>query len=123
MSFKNKNVLITGVSGFVGSHMAEHLLNKGANVFGLVRRRADGSIPQNIRYLELENRVELLEGDIRDIPSVASALERSNPDVIFHFAAQSFIPSSFVSPNEVMDVNCMGTANLLEAIRARGLIQ
>jgi GDPmannose 4,6-dehydratase len=121
MSFKNKNILITGVSGFVGSHMAKHLLNKGANVFGLVRRRADGSIPQNIRFLDLESSIGLLEGDIRDISSVASALEQSNPYLIFHFAAQSFIPSSFVSPNEVMDVNCMGTANLLEAIRSKDL--
>lgn len=121
MSLKNKNVFITGISGFVGSHMGKHLLNEGANVSGLVRRRADGSIPQNIKYLGIENAVELVEGDIRDISSVASALDRSQPDLVFHFAAQSFIPRSFCSPNEVMDVNCLGTANLLEAIRSKGL--
>jgi len=121
MSLKNKNVFITGISGFVGSHMAKHLLNEGANVSGLVRRRADGSIPQNIRYAGIENAVELLEGDVRDISSVASALDRSKPEIVFHFAAQSFIPSSFCSPNEAMDVNCLGTANLLEAIRSKGL--
>jgi len=74
MGLKNKNVFITGISGFVGSHLAKHLLKEGADVFGLVRKRADGSIPQNIRYLGIENAVELLEGDIRDISSVASAL-------------------------------------------------
>ena len=121
MSLKNKNVFITGISGFVGSHMAKHLLNEGANVSGLVRRRADGSIPQNIRYAGIENAVELLEGDVRDISSVASALDRSKPEIVFHFAAQSFIPRSFCSPNEAMDVNCLGTANLLEAIRSKGL--
>jgi GDP-mannose 4,6-dehydratase len=121
MSLRNKKIFITGISGFVGSHMGKHLLNEGASVSGLVRRRADGSIPQNIKYLGIENDVEMLEGDIRDISSVASALDRSQPDIVFHFSAQSFIPRSFCSPNEVMDVNCLGTANLLEAVRSKGL--
>ena len=121
MSLKHKSVFITGISGFAGSHMARHLFNERAKVFGLIRRRADGSIPQNIKYLGLENEVELFEGDIQDISSVATALDRSQPDIVFHLAAQSFIPSSFCSPNEVMDVNCLGTANLLEAIRSKGL--
>jgi GDP-mannose 4,6-dehydratase len=121
MSLKNKNIFITGISGFVGSHMGKHLINEGANVSGLVRRRADGSIPQNIRYLGIENAVQLFEGDIRDISSIASALDQCQPDIVFHFAAQSFIPRSFCSPTEVMDVNCLGTANLLEAIRSKGL--
>ena len=121
MSLKNKKVFITGISGFVGSNMAKHLLNEGANVFGLFRKRADGSTPQNIKYLAIENAVELLEGDIRDISSVASALDRSQPDIVFHFAAQSFVPRSFCSPNEAMDVNCLGTGNLLEAIRSKEL--
>jgi len=121
LSLKSKNIFITGISGFVGSHMAKHLLNEGANVFGLFRRRADGSIPQNIRYLGIENEAVLLEGDIRDISSVAFALDQAKPDVVFHLAAQSFIPRSFSSPIETMDVNCLGTANLLEAVRNKGL--
>ncbi len=60
MELKNKNIFITGISGFVGSHMAKHLLNEGANVFGLVRRRADGSIPQNIKYLGIDSEIALL---------------------------------------------------------------
>jgi len=118
---KNKNVFITGISGFVGSNMAKHLLNEGANVFGLVRRRADGSIPQNLKHLGIENEVALIEGDVRDISGVAFALDQSKPDVVFHLAAQSFIPRSFCSPNETMEINCLGTANLLEAIRNKGL--
>jgi GDPmannose 4,6-dehydratase len=121
MSLKNKNVFITGISGFVGSHMAKHLLDEDGNVFGLVRRRADGSIPQNIKYLGIETEVVLLEGDIRDISSVASALDLSKPDIVFHLAAQSFIPRSFSCPGETMEINCQGTANLLEAIRNKGL--
>ena len=121
MSLKSKNVFITGISGFVGSHLAKHLLNEGANVFGLVRRRADGSIPQNLKYLGIEKEPRLLEGDVRDISSVAFALDKAKPDVVFHLAAQSFIPRSFSSPNETMEINCLGTANLLEAIRNKGL--
>ncbi|MBM3143318.1 MAG: GDP-mannose 4,6-dehydratase [Chloroflexi bacterium] len=121
MSLKNKNVFITGISGFVGSHMAKHVLDEDGNVFGLVRRRADGSIPQNIKYLGIENEIVLLEGDMRDISSIASALDLSKPDIVFHLAAQSFIPRSFSCPGETMEINCLGTANLLEAIRNKGL--
>lgn len=121
MSFKYKNVFITGVSGFVGSHMAKYLRDKGANVFGLVRRRADGTVPQNIKHLGIENEINLLEGDVRDISSIASALVRSKPDLVFHFAAQSFVPRSFSCPWETMETNCLGTGNLLEAIRDKGL--
>jgi GDPmannose 4,6-dehydratase len=121
LNLKSKNVFITGISGFVGSNMAKHVLDEGANVFGLVRRRADGSIPQNIRYLGIENEVVLLEGDVRDISSIAFALDQAKPDVVFHLAAQSFIPRSFCSPNETVEINCLGTANLLEAIRNKGL--
>jgi GDPmannose 4,6-dehydratase len=121
MGLKNKNMLITGISGFVGSNMAKHLLNEGANVFGLVRRRADGNTPQNIKYLGIENEICLVEGDMRDISSVAAVLDQAKPDVIFHFAAQSFIPRSVLCPGETMEINCLGTANLLEAVRNKGL--
>jgi GDPmannose 4,6-dehydratase len=121
MSLKNKNVFITGISGFVGSYLAKHLLNEGANVFGLVRRRADGTIPQNLKYLGIEKETRLLEGDVRDVSSIASALDISKPDIIFHFAAQSFIPRSFSCPGETMEINCLGTANLLEAVRSKEL--
>lgn len=121
MSLKSKNVLITGISGFVGSYMAKCLLDDGANVFGLVRRRADGTTPQNIKYLGIENEVRLLEGDVRDISSIAAALDQAKPDIIFHFAAQSFIPRSFSCPGETMEINCLGTSNLLEAIRSKEL--
>jgi GDPmannose 4,6-dehydratase len=121
MSLKNKSVFITGISGFVGSHLAKHLLKDGANVFGLVRRRADGAIPQNLKYLGIEKETRLLEGDVRDVSSIASALDVSKPDIIFHFAAQSFIPRSFSCPGETMEINCLGTANLLEAVRSKEL--
>jgi GDPmannose 4,6-dehydratase len=101
--------------------MAKYLLNEGADVFGLDRRRADGSIPQNIKQLGIEKEVGLLEGDVRDISSIASTLDLSKPDIVFHFAAQSFIPRSFSCPGETMEINCLGTSNLLEAVRNKGL--
>jgi GDP-D-mannose dehydratase len=121
VSLRNKNIFITGINGFVGSHMAKYLLCKGASVFGLDKRSADGTIPNGIKYLGIESEINLLEGDIRDVSSIAFALEQSKPDIVFHLAAKSFIPGSFHSPNETMEVNCLGTSNLLEAIRSKGL--
>jgi len=120
MIVSNKKILITGISGFVGSNLAKHLLNYKANVFGLVRRRTNNNTPENIKFLKIEKELELLEGDLQDISSIAFALEISKPDIIFHLAAQSFIPRSFSHPLETMQTNCVGTANLLEAIRIKG---
>ena len=121
MALRNKNVFITGISGFVGSHLAKYLLNEGSNVFGLVRRKADGSLPQNLKYLGIDKEVKLLEGDICDISGIAFALDQAKPDVIFHLAAQSFIPRSFSHPWETTETNSLGTVNLLEAVRTKDL--
>ena len=119
MTLKNKRVFVTGISGFVGSQMAKYLVDVGVDVFGLIRRQSDGHTPQNLKYLGIDGEIELLEGDIRDISSIASALDRAKPDIIFHFASQSFIPRSLLQPLETVEVNCRGTINLLEAIRAK----
>ena len=66
-----------------------------------------------------EKRVRLIEGDLESISSIGSAITASDPDIIFHLAAQSFVPRSFVDPNETMLCNCWGTSNLLEAIRIK----
>lgn len=97
MSLKNKNVFITGITGFVGSHLAKHLLNEGANVFGLVRRRADGAIPQNLKYLVIENETRLLEGDVRDVSSLASALDISKPDITLTMLPNLSSPGRFIA--------------------------
>lgn len=121
MFWDRKKVLITGVSGFVGSHLAKHLLQQKAKVYGLVRRRADGGISRNLEHLGIEKEIELLEGDVRDISSLAFALDAAKPQVVFHLAAQSFVPRSFSHPWETIDINFLGTVNLLEAIRSKGL--
>jgi GDPmannose 4,6-dehydratase len=120
LDLKNKNILITGISGFVGSRMARRLADDGANVFGLLRRRADGKMPHNMKRLGLGKDIRLVEGDLESISSLGSAITTSEPDLIFHLAAQSFVPRSFVDPNETLLCNCWGTSNLLEAIRIKG---
>jgi len=117
MNWENKNVLITGISGFVGSYMGEELLRKGANIYGLIMKRADGTKPKNLTDRGIVNDVHLLEGDLVDITSLANALDESKPDYLFHFAAQSYVMKSFQNPIETQRINCSGTANLLESVR------
>ncbi len=107
--------LITGITGFAGSHLAEYLLaeHPGVEVFGTYRWR---SRMDNIEHLR--SKVKLLEADLRDYTSMHAALERSRPDFIFHLAAQSFVPSSWTAPNETLTTNVSGQTNLFEAIRA-----
>ncbi|ABK14847.1 GDP-mannose 4,6-dehydratase [Methanothrix thermoacetophila] len=119
MDIRNKNILITGVSGFVGSRMARRLVDAGASVYGLVRRRSDGRMPVNLERLGIKKDVRLIEGDLENISSIGNAITASDPDIIFHLAAQSFVPRSFVDPNETMLCNCWGTSNLLEAVRLK----
>jgi GDP-4-dehydro-6-deoxy-D-mannose reductase len=110
--------LITGITGFAGSHLAEYLLaeHPDVEVFGIYRWR---SRMENIEHLR--SKVTLLECDLRDYTSVHAALATSRPDYVFHLAAQSFVPSSWTAPNETLTTNVSGQTNLFEAIRALGL--
>nr|pir GDP-D-mannose dehydratase (gmd-1), authentic frameshift homolog - Archaeoglobus fulgidus [Archaeoglobus fulgidus] len=113
--------LITGVTGFVGSYLAKHLIELGAEVYGIVRRRADWSPPQNLINMGILNdpHLHLIEGDLLDITCLAKALDVAEPEVIFHLGAQSFVPQSFINPVETMQINCIGTLNLLETVRIK----
>ena len=114
--------LITGITGFVGSHLAEYLLSMDGDctgksgrteVFGTVRHR---SPLDNISGIM--DRVSLIQGvDIRDAHAVEAAIKQAEPDYIFHLAAQSFVPASWISPADTLETNVMGTVNLLEAVR------
>lgn len=119
MEIKNKRVLITGISGFAGSYLAEYLLTQGVEVYGLIRKRADGTASKNLVDKVIDKEVRLVEGDIRDISSLEFILEQSRPDIIFHLASQSFVERSFTNPTETAETNAMGTANLLEAVRVK----
>jgi GDP-4-dehydro-6-deoxy-D-mannose reductase len=109
-------VLITGITGFVGSHMAEFALARGAEVFGSSRWRSN---TENIEHLR--SRVTLVESDLRDMSSTRALLERANPTYVIHLAAQSFVGGSWQSPGETLSTNIMSQLNLLEAIRGLGL--
>ena len=119
--FEDRRILITGISGFVGSHLAKKLLNGGAEVYGIIRRRADWSNPQNLIDRGIKDDVMLIEGELLDISSIARALDISQPEIVFHLAAQSFVPQSFLNPVETMQINCIGTLNLLEAVRIKNI--
>jgi GDP-4-dehydro-6-deoxy-D-mannose reductase len=110
--------LITGITGFAGSHLAEYLLEEHpeVEVFGTYRWR---SRMDNVEHLD--QRIRLVETDLRDYFSVHQAVEAARPDVIFHLAAQSFVPSSWTAPTETLTTNIEGQTNLFEAIRAHGL--
>ncbi|MCS7191545.1 MAG: GDP-mannose 4,6-dehydratase [Armatimonadetes bacterium] len=105
-------VLITGITGFVGSHLAELALNKGVEVFGTYRWR---SRLDNIQHLLTQ--IRLIECDLRDAISVRNAVKEVKPDWIFHLAAQSFVPTSWTAPADTMHINVIGTINLFEAVR------
>lgn len=107
--------LITGITGFAGSHLAEYILAEqpGVEVFGTFRWR---SRMDNVEHLD--GRIRLVEADLRDYTSMHRALEISQPDVIFHLAAQSFVPSSWNAPSDTIVTNVTGQTNLFEAIRA-----
>ncbi len=119
MEWDDIHVLITGVSGFVGSYLARDLVDNGACVYGLVRRRADGTIPKNISHKKIENAINFVEGSLEDLPGLAHAIDTAEPDYIFHLAAQSFVPRSVSHPLETAQINCIGTINLLEAVRQK----
>lgn len=110
-------VLITGFTGFVGSHLAEHLLERGdCEIFGLYRWR---SRMDNVRHLV--DKVELVEGDLADASAMYRAVKASRPDWIFHLGAQSFVPTSWTSPGATLDANVQGQLNIFEAVRQQGL--
>ena len=117
----NKCVLITGISGFVGSRLAKSLLNQGVEVYGLMRRRADGIALHKIKMLGIADKIHLIEGDLKIISSIDKALSVSDADIVFHLGGQSFVPSSFENPLETTSSNCCGTTNLLEAIRIKDI--
>ena len=119
MKWEDKNVLITGVSGFVGSYLARVLIDKGARVYGMVRRRSDGTIPKNVRQKSIDSSINYVESGLEDLTGIAQAIEISEPDYIFHLAAQSFVPRSFSHPLETAQINGVGTNNLLEAVRMK----
>jgi GDP-4-dehydro-6-deoxy-D-mannose reductase len=106
-------VLITGITGFAGSHLADLCLTmKDVEVYGIIRWR---SRTENIEHIW--DRLNLLECDLRDASSTRDVIENVRPDRIFHLAAQSFVPTSWKAPSESLTTNVLGQLNVFEAVR------
>src|SRR5262245_57928088 len=97
-------VLITGITGMVGSHLAEYLLGIGAEVHGLVRWRSP-----LVNIQAIQSKVTLHQGDLRDLNSLVTLLRNVRPDRIHHLAAQSYVDQSYVAPADTLTCNVIGT--------------
>ena len=113
---KQKRALITGITGFVGSHLAEFLIKENIEVYGTSRWR---SKTDNIDHIK--NNIHLQEADLLDAHSLYSIIDKIRPDFVFHLAAQSYVVTSWASPANTMEVNITGAVNLFEAVRKAGI--
>ncbi len=112
--YKNKKVLITGHTGFKGSWMCEVLLNAGAKVYGYALKPEEESL-WNI--LGLENKTETCYGDVRDAKILIEFVQKVQPEIVVHMAAQPLVRLSYEEPAYTYETNVMGTVNILEAVR------
>ena len=112
-----RKVLITGVTGFAGSHLVDYLLDRGDfDITGIWRWR---SRTENIEHFQ--NKITLLECDLRDATSTSDVITKVKPDWIFHLAAQSLVPTSWNAPTESLTTNVLAQVNIFEAVRRIGL--
>jgi GDPmannose 4,6-dehydratase len=111
--------LITGMTGMVGSHLADYLLaNTGWDIYGVQRWRSDfGNIAHLSERINKADRVFVRYGDLNDQSSLITVLSEVKPDYIFHLAAQSYPQTSFTAPIDTLNTNVLGTARLLESVR------
>jgi len=106
--------LITGITGQDGSYLAEFLLSKGYEVWGIVRRSSSDAFE---RIQHIRDQIHLFEADLLDQTSLTRAVEAAKPDEVYNLAAQSFVPTSFVQPVLTAEFTGIGVARLLEAVK------
>ena len=111
-----KRALITGVTGQDGAYLAKLLLDKGYDVYGTFRRLSTPNF-WRLQYLDIFNKVNLIPGEITDSASIANALQVSQPDEIYHLAAQSFVGVSFSQPLYTTNVTGIGVTRMLDEIK------
>ena len=111
-----KTAFITGMTGQDGPYLAKLLLEKGYNVYGLVRRYSNPNL-DNIKYLGIENDIELITGDITDENSMNHIIKSVKPDEFYNLAAQSFVGASWDLNKLTTEVNSLGPLNILNSIR------
>lgn len=114
-----KRALVTGITGMVGSHLADFLLeNTEWDIYGMCRWRSPlDNVGHLIERANKKDRLYFIYGDLCDYISLQNAIEESKPDYVFHLAAQSYPATSFTSPIQTLDTNILGTERLLEALR------
>ncbi|MFX0049172.1 MAG: GDP-mannose 4,6-dehydratase, partial [Candidatus Hermodarchaeota archaeon] len=112
--WKDKKVLITGISGFAGSHLAEQLIDLGCEVHGTIRRHA---VPMHENIEHLRGKIILHEADITSAERIFEIFAEIEPNAVFHLAAESFVPTSFREPARVAHNNIIGTIRIFEAAR------
>jgi CDP-glucose 4,6-dehydratase len=117
-AYRNKKVLVTGDTGFKGSWLCEWLLALGAEVTGYALPPA--TTPSLFTQLNLASRIRHIEGDVGDLSTLQAAINTTQPDFLFHLAAQSLVRLSYEQPVETYATNIMGTVNVLEAVRLSG---
>lgn len=108
--------LITGTTGFIGSHLAEFVLDKGAEVHGTYINE-----PEIINVKSIKDKINLIKLDVRNEEKVKQAVKDIEPEVIYHLAAQSFPTVSWEKPKETLDTNILGTCYIFEALKALNL--
>ena len=106
--------LITGINGMDGSHLADLLLEKGYEVFGMERRSSNLN---RVNTHHLEGKITFLQGDMADQNSLLRCLKESNPDEVYNLAAQSFVGESWNTPEYTSNVTALGVLRILESIR------
>lgn len=112
-----KKILITGITGFVGSHFADYLCKREEDLKIYGTKRYHLSRLDKVKHLIKENKIELLDCDLTDPISVRNLIRNLKPDIILHFAAESFVSPSWDHPNRYMSVNYNATVNILDSMK------
>lgn len=111
-----KSALITGITGQDGAYLASLLLDKGYKVYGLIKQREESAL-WRLRFIGIDQEVELLDGDITDLPSLLHLIKTIRPEEVYNLAAQSSVGTSWKQPVKTAEVTGMGVLNIAEAIR------
>ena len=122
MDIKNRKVLVTGATGFIGSHMVQRLIKEGAFVRALSHYRSDPNL-HNLEYLPRDelDKLEIVKGNIEDPYFVKHIVEGC--EIVFHLAALIAIPYSYIAPSSYVATNIQGTLNILEACRSQSVLR
>lgn len=119
--YKDKNIFITGHTGFKGSWLSKILINAGANVTGYSLEQPTD--PSLFKISGIENKMMSIIGDIRDLNKLEQAFEKAQPEIVFHLAAQPLVRDSYENPRYTYETNVMGTVNIFECVRKSNTVK